>query len=218
MKIRKLVSDILSKVSFLLIKSQSCALDFVNAIESTTLKQKGIDRMLNMRMAFTVCVAFFVLDGAYGRVNKECKKSFDVAANKTQQNSTINGVIADYDEGTIYQGVYVFDAVLTDALLNKKYTKFTVTIDGNKVSVPDDVQTMKGYIYRYDLNISIGYEHPNGMHYVSLDISPNDRKGKEWTGSYQVPGYNYQVVLKLKECKRQGAKIKVTKAEQAGDF
>ena len=62
MKIRKLVSDILSKVSFLLIKSQSCALDFVNAIESTTLKQKGIDRMLNMRMAFTVCVAFFVLD------------------------------------------------------------------------------------------------------------------------------------------------------------
>ena len=61
MKIRKLVSDILSKVSFLLIKSQSCALDFVNAIESTTLKQKGIDRMLNMRMAFTVCVAFFCI-------------------------------------------------------------------------------------------------------------------------------------------------------------
>ena len=74
MKIRKLVSDILSKVSFLLIKSQSCTLDFVNAIESTTLKQKGIDRMLNMRMAFTVCVAFFVLVRAYGLVNKVCKK------------------------------------------------------------------------------------------------------------------------------------------------
>ena len=157
-------------------------------------------------------------NGAFGYVDKEGKSTFDVAANNTQQNSTINGVIADYDEGTIYQGVYVFDAVLTDALLDKKYTKFTVTIDGNKVSVPDDVQTMKGYIYRYDLNISVGYEHPNGRHYVSLDISPNDRKGKEWTGSYQVPGYYYQVVLKLKECKRQEAKIKVTKAEQAGDF
>ena len=56
------------------------------------------------------------------------------------------------------------------------------------------------------------------MHYVSLDISPYDRKGKEWTGSYQVPGFNYRVVLKLKECKRQGAKIEVTKAKQAGDF
>lgn len=211
MKIRKFVSDILSKVSFLLIKSQSCALDFVNAIESTALKQKGIDRMLNMRMAFTVCVAFFVLDGAYGRVDKECKESFDVAANKTQQNSTINGVIADYDEGTIYQGVYVFDAVLTDALLNKKYTKFTVTIDGNKVSVPDDVQTMKGYIYRYDLNISVGYEHPNGIHYVSLQIKPNDREGTEWVGSYQVPGTCYDVVLKLRECKQQGSVFEVTK-------
>ena len=157
-------------------------------------------------------------NGVYGYVDKEGKSTFDVAANETQQNSTINGVIADYDEGTIYQGVYVFDAVLTDAILNKTYTKFTVTIDGNKVSVPDDVQTMKGYIYRYDLNISVGYEHPDGMHYVSLDISPYDRKGKEWTGSYQVPGFNYRVVLKLKECKRQGAKIEVTKAKQAGDF
>lgn len=79
-------------------------------------------------------------------------------------------MIADYDEGTIYQGVYVFDAVLTDALLNKSNATFTITINGNNVSVPDNVQTMRGYIYRYDLNISVGYEHPNGIHYVSLQI------------------------------------------------
>lgn len=79
-------------------------------------------------------------NGVYGYVDKEGKSTFDVAANKTQQNSTKNGVIADYDEGTIYQGVYVFDAVLTDALLNKSNATFTITINGNNVSVPDNVQ------------------------------------------------------------------------------
>ena len=108
-------------------------------------------------------------------------------------------------------GVYVFDAVLTDALLNKSNATFTITINGNNVSVPDNDQTMRGYIYRYDLNISVGYEHPNGIHYVSLQIKPNDREGTEWVGSYQVPGTCYDVVLKLRECKQQGSVFEVTK-------
>lgn len=65
MKIRKLVSDILSKVSFLLIKSQSCALDFANAIRNTNLKVKRSQRMLNMRLAFTVCFALSAIDTVY---------------------------------------------------------------------------------------------------------------------------------------------------------
>ena len=65
MKIRKLVSDILSKVSFLLIKSQSCALVFANAIRNTNLKVKRSQRMLNMRLAFTVCFVLSAIDTVY---------------------------------------------------------------------------------------------------------------------------------------------------------
>lgn len=211
MKIGKLVSGILSMISFFMTTFWSCALGFANAIRNTSLKLKKSQRNLDLRMAFTFCVVLFSVDGVYGYVDKEGKSTFDVAANKTQQNSTKNGVIADYDEGTIYQGVYVFDAVLTDALLNKSNATFTITINGNNVSVPDNVQTMRGYIYRYDLNISVGYEHPNGIHYVSLQIKPNDREGTEWVGSYQVPGTCYDVVLKLRECKQQGSVFEVTK-------
>lgn len=65
MKIRKLVSDISSKVSFLLIKSQSCALVFANAIRNTNLKVKRSQRMLNMRLAFTVCFVLSAIDTVY---------------------------------------------------------------------------------------------------------------------------------------------------------
>ena len=65
MKIRKLVSDISSKVSFLLIKSQSCALAFANAIRNTNLKVKRSQRMLNMRLAFTVCFVLSAIDTVY---------------------------------------------------------------------------------------------------------------------------------------------------------
>lgn len=65
MKIRKLVSDISSKVSFLLIKSQSCALVFANAIRNTNLKVKRSQRMLNMRLAFTFCFALSAIDTVY---------------------------------------------------------------------------------------------------------------------------------------------------------
>lgn len=65
MKIRKLVSDISSKVSFLLIKSQSCALVFANAIRNTNFKVKRSQRMLNMRLAFTVCFALSAIDTVY---------------------------------------------------------------------------------------------------------------------------------------------------------
>lgn len=65
MKIRKFVSDFLSKISFLIITSQSCALVFATAIRNTSLKVKKSQSMLNMRMAFTVCVALSAIDTVY---------------------------------------------------------------------------------------------------------------------------------------------------------
>ena len=95
MKIRKLVSDISSKVSFLLIKSQSCALVFANAIRNTNLKVKRSQRILNMRMAFTVCFVLSAIDTVY---------AFDEISNGSSLKKiaeTIKGCsnIGDFHEG-----------------------------------------------------------------------------------------------------------------------
>ena len=95
MKIRKLVSDISSKVSFLLIKSQSCALVFANAIRNTNLKVKRSQRMLNMRLAFTVCFVLSAIDTVY---------AFDEISNGSSLKKiaeTIKGCsnIGDFHEG-----------------------------------------------------------------------------------------------------------------------
>ena len=65
MKIWRLISGILSMVSFLIITFQSCALVFVNAIRNTSLKLKKSQRILDLRMAFTFCVVFLAVDGVY---------------------------------------------------------------------------------------------------------------------------------------------------------
>lgn len=126
-----------------------------------------------------------------------------------------NRVIANYDEGMIYQGEYVFDAVLTDATLEKKNVTFTIKIDGNKVSIPSDEKTMTGYIYSDDLGIEAVYDYGDDLHYISMRLTPNDKEGKEWVGEYQPTGLLYNVVLKLKECKQQGEAIKATKEREA---
>lgn len=128
-----------------------------------------------------------------------------------------NRVIANYDEGMIYQGEYVFDAVLTDATLEKKNVTFTIKIDGNKVSIPSDEKTMTGYIYSDDLGIGVVYDYGDDMHYISMQLTPNDKEGKEWVGEYHPTGILYNVVMKLKECKQQGEAIKVTKERDADD-
>ena len=127
-----------------------------------------------------------------------------------------NRVIANYDERMIYQGEYVFDAVLTDATLEKKNSTFTIKIDGNKVSVPmDEGKVMSGHIYSDDLGIDVVYDYGDDLHWISLTIKPNDKEGKEWVGEYAFTGMRFDAVLKLKECKRKGDAVKVTEERKA---
>ena len=116
----------------------------------------------------------------------------------------------------IYQGEYEFDAVLTNATLEKKNSTFTIKIDGNKVSVPrDEGKVMSGHIYGDDLGIEVGYDYGDDLHYTSMRLTPNDKEGKEWVGEYHPTGLLYNVVLKLKEIKHKGEAVKVTEERKA---
>jgi hypothetical protein len=127
-----------------------------------------------------------------------------------------NRVIADYDKGMIYQGEYVFDAVLTDATLEKNNATFIIKINGNNVTSPmDEGKVMSGHIYNDDLGIEAVYDYGDDLHWISLTIRPNDKEGKEWVGEYAFTGMRFDAVLKLKECKLQGEAIKVTKEREA---
>lgn len=122
-----------------------------------------------------------------------------------------NSLIADFDENMVYQGEYVFDAVLTDATLEKKQSTFTIKIDGNKVSIPtDEGKTMTGFIYNDNLGIDALYDYGDDLHWISMSLKPNDREGKEWVGEYAFTGMRFDAVLKLKEVKRKGEAVKVT--------
>ncbi|MBR6892734.1 MAG: zinc ribbon domain-containing protein [Bacteroidaceae bacterium] len=140
---------------------------------------------------------------------------------KNTDNSTIESdnisVISDYDGRTIHQGEYVFEAILTDATLEKIKKNFTIKIEGNKVSIPSEGKTMTGFIYNDDLGIDVFYDYGDDLHYLSMTLKPNDKEGKEWEGEYQPTGILYDVVLKLKECKFKGDVVKVTKERTADD-
>ena len=95
MKIWRLVSGIMTIVSFFMTTFRSCALVFVNAIRNTSLKLKKSQRILDLRMAFTFCVVFFSVDGVY-------------ALNEISNGSSINKIaemvkgfnmIGDFHEG-----------------------------------------------------------------------------------------------------------------------
>ena len=95
MKIWRLISGILTIVSFFMTTFWSCALVFANAIRNTSLKLKKSQRILDLRMAFTFCVVFFSVDGVY-------------ALNEISNGSSINKIaemvkgcnmIGDFHEG-----------------------------------------------------------------------------------------------------------------------
>lgn len=125
-----------------------------------------------------------------------------------------SSVIADYDDSKVYSGEYVFDAVLTDATLEKSNTTMTMIIDGDNVSFPTDEFTMKGDIDN-ELKIEAHYDYGDDLHFVSMSLKPNDKEGKEWVGEYQPTGLLYNVVLKLKEIKHKGEAVKVTEERKA---
>lgn len=167
-------------------------------------------------------IGAFVLLAIIGYFNSNNSKDSDDLQSQTELTDSIangketsitdtNSVIADFDDNMVYQGEYVFDAVLTDATLEKKESTFTIKIEGNKVSIPSDGHTMTGYIYNDDLGIDVFYDYGDNLHYLSMTLKPNDREGKEWVGEFQPTGILYNAVLKLKECKRKGNAVKITK-------
>ena len=95
MKIWRLISGILSMVSFLIITFQSCALVFVNAIRNTSLKLKKSQRILDLRMAFTFCVVFLAVDGVYA-LNEMSNGS---SLNKIAETVKGCNMIGDFHEG-----------------------------------------------------------------------------------------------------------------------
>lgn len=95
MKIRKLVSVILTIVSFFMTTFRSCALVFANAIRNTSLKLKKHQRILDLRMAFTFCVVFFSVDGVYA-LNEMSNGS---SINKIAETVKGCNMIGDFHEG-----------------------------------------------------------------------------------------------------------------------
>lgn len=120
-----------------------------------------------------------------------------------------NCIIADYDENKVYPGEYIFDAVMTDAALNKKDATYTMKIDGNRVSVSDGEMSFMGDIDN-ELKIVVGYDPNDGIHAYSITLTPNDREGKEWKGEWQSNAIFYNVTLTLKECRQKGEPVKIT--------
>lgn len=163
-------------------------------------------------------IGVFASRSLYGSDNSKSVVADSMAVNNNAQKVESDAVISDYDEGMIYQGEYVFDAVLTDATLEKKNSTFTIKIDGNKVSVPmDEGKVMSGHIYSDDLGIDVVYDYGDDLHWISLTIKPNDKEGKEWVGEYAFTGMRFDAVLKLKEVKHKGEAVKVTEERTADD-
>ena len=163
-------------------------------------------------------IGVFASRSLYGSDNSKSVVADSMAVNNNAQKVESDAVISDYDEGMIYQGEYVFDAVLTDATLEKKNSTFTIKIDGNKVSVPmDEGKVMSGHIYSDDLGIDVVYDYGNDLHFVRMSIKPNDKEGKEWVGEYAFTGMRFDAVLKLKEVKHKGEAVKVTEERTADD-
>ena len=161
-------------------------------------------------------IGVFASRSLYGSDNSKSVVADSMAVNNNAQKVESDAVISDYDEGMIYQGEYVFDAVLTDATLEKKNSTFTIKIDGNKVSVPmDEGKVMSGHIYSDDLGIDVVYDYGDDLHWISLTIKPNDKEGKEWVGEYAFTGMRFDAVLKLKEIKHKGEAVKVTEERKA---
>ena len=161
-------------------------------------------------------IGVFASRSLYGSDNSKSVVADSMAVNNNAQKVERDAVISDYDERLIYQGEYEFDAVLTDATLEKKNSTFTIKIDGNKVSVPmDEGKVMSGHIYSDDLGIDVVYDYGDDLHWISLTIKPNDKEGKEWVGEYAFTGMRFDAVLKLKEIKHKGEAVKVTEERKA---
>ena len=212
MKIRKLVSVILTIVSFFMTTFRSCALVFANAIRNTSLKLKKSQRILDLRMAFTFCVIFFSVDGVY-------------ALNEISNGSSINKIaemvkgcnmIGDFHEGRAWfckNEKYGFIDKIGNVIVPAKYDQVADFKEERAwVAYRNDEGRLKcGYI---DLDgkevVPIKYQVPFGEGETPTDFSEGLAALPLRTDEYDSPVYGY--------IDKMGNEVIPAKFSIAGDF
>ena len=212
MKIRKLVSVILTIVSFFMTTFRSCALVFANAIRNTSLKLKKSQRILDLRMAFTFCVVFFSVDGVY-------------ALNEISNGSSINKIaemvkgcnmIGDFHEGRAWfckNEKYGFIDKMGNVIVSAKYDQVADFKEERAwVAYRNDEGRLKcGYI---DLDgkevVPIKYQVPFGEGETPTDFSEGLAALPLRTDEYDSPVYGY--------IDKMGNEVIPAKFSIAGDF
>ena len=212
MKIRKLVSVILTIVSFFMTTFRSCALVFANAIRNTSLKLKKSQRILDLRMAFTFCVIFFSVDGVY-------------ALNEISNGSSINKIaemvkgcnmIGDFHEGRAWfckNEKYGFIDKMGNVIVSAKYDQVADFKEERAwVAYRNDEGRLKcGYI---DLDgkevVPIKYQVPFGEGETPTDFSEGLAALPLRTDEYDSPVYGY--------IDKMGNEVIPAKFSIAGDF
>ena len=212
MKIWRLISGILSMVSFLMTTFRSCALVFANAIRNTSLKLKKSQRILDLRMAFTFCVVFFSVDGVY-------------ALNEISNGSSINKIaemvkgfnmIGDFHEGRAWfykNEKYGFIDKMGNVIVSAKYDQVADFKEERAwVAYRNDEGRLKcGYI---DLDgkevVPIKYQVPFGEGETPTDFSEGLAALPLRTDEYDSPVYGY--------IDKMGNEVIPAKFSIAGDF
>lgn len=162
-------------------------------------------------------IGVFASMGLNGSDSSQSVVADSIAVNSNAPKVESDAVIANYDDRMMYQGEYVFDAVLTvSASLEKSNTTITMIIDGDNVSFPMDEFTMKGDIDN-EFKIEAYYDYGDGLHFQWVSFTPNSRDGTEWIGELQTNAFHFDVVMKLKEVKRKGDAVKMTKERNSAD-
>lgn len=212
MKIWRLISGIMTIVSFFMTTFRSCALVFVNAIRNTSLKLKKSQRILDLRMAFTFCVVFFSVDGVY-------------ALNEISNGSSINKIaemvkgcnmIGDFHEGRAWfckNEKYGFIDKMGNVIVPAKYDQVADFKEERAwVAYRNDEGRLKcGYI---DLDgkevVPIKYQVPFGEGETPTDFSEGLAALPLRTDEYDSPIYGY--------IDKMGNEVIPAKFSIAGDF
>lgn len=193
MKIGKLVSGILSMISFFMTTFWSCALGFANAIRNTSFKLKKSQRILDFRMAFTFCVVFFAVDGVYA-LNEMSNGS---SLNKIAETVKGCNMIGDFHEGRAWfckNEKYGFIDKMGNVIVPAKYDQVADFKEERAwVAYRNDEGRLKcGYI---DLDgkevVPIKYQVPFGEGETPTDFSEGLAALPLRTDEYDSPVYGY---------------------------
>lgn len=212
MKIWRLISGILSIVSFFMTTFRSCALAFANAIRNTSLKLKKSQRILDLRMAFTFCVVFFSVDGVYALNEISNGSSIDKIAEMVKGCN----MIGDFHEGRAWfckNEKYGFIDKMGNVIVPAKYDQVADFKEERAwVAYRNDEGRLKcGYI---DLDgkevVPIKYQVPFGEGETPTDFSEGLAALPLRTDEYDSPVYGY--------IDKMGNEVIPAKFSIAGDF